>query len=307
MTTPRPHDETPLPDRRIDAAWRAASAEEPPAALDAAILAAARREIGAGPRPVSAGRTSHTRRVWLPLAAAATIGAIAFGLLQLVTPDQLGAPVADNAVVTDVPAPAAKRAQELASTASREPAPKVNALAERKDEPAARRAEAPPPPAPATAAAAKTEAAPVRRDIAAAPDPFPAALQRGESAMTASVDSVPASSAAARVAEPEPSPASRPAPASAALGSAAVPPARQAQLGKVAAGRASDDTAVATQARASDGAALPVADWIVLIRRLRDEGKNDEASKELAAFRAVHPDHERLLPPDLRDWRPPAK
>jgi len=242
MTTPSPDENTSLPDRHVDAAWRAASAEEPPAALDAAILAAAHREIGAGPQPVSTGRTPRRRRVWLPLAAAATIGAIAFGLLQLVTPDQLGAPVADNAVVTDVPSTAARRVQEAASTAG-EAAPKVSALAERKDEPAARRADTLPPPAPATAA----------------------------------------------------------------LGTAAVPPARQAQLGKVAAENASDDTAVATQTRARDRAALPVADWIVLIRRLRDEGKNDEASKELAAFRAAHADHARLLPPDLRDWRPPEK
>lgn len=230
MTTPSPDENTPLPDRRIDAAWRAASAEEPPAALDTAILAAAHREIGAGPRPVSTEGTPRTRRVWLPLAAAATIGAIAFGLLQLVPPDQLGAPVADNAVVTDVPSTAAKRAQEAAAPTAREAAPKVSALAERKDEPA-----------------------------------------------------------------------------TAAMGSAAVPPARQAQLGKVAAEHASDGPAVATQARVRDRAALPVADWIVLIRQLRDEGKNDEANKELAAFRAVHADHARLLPPDLRDWRAPGK
>ena len=45
-------------------------------------------------------------------------------------------------------------------------------------------------------------------------------------------------------------------------------------------------------------------DWIALIRQLRDEGKTDEAAKELAAFRAAHADHEQLLPPDLRDWQP---
>ncbi len=49
---------------------------------------------------------------------------------------------------------------------------------------------------------------------------------------------------------------------------------------------------------------LAVSDWIALIRKLRDEGKTDDAAKELAAFRAAYPDHERLLPPDLRDWKP---
>jgi hypothetical protein len=61
------------------------------------------------------------------------------------------------------------------------------------------------------------------------------------------------------------------------------------------------------ESRAKDRKPLPVADWIALIRRLRAEDKQDEAAKELAAFRAAHPDHEKLLPLDLRDWRPPEK
>jgi hypothetical protein len=65
------------------------------------------------------------------------------------------------------------------------------------------------------------------------------------------------------------------------------------------------ETAADTQAKPR--APLPVAEWIALIRNLRAEGKADEALAELAAFRAAHPDHERLLPADLREWRPPAK
>ncbi len=49
---------------------------------------------------------------------------------------------------------------------------------------------------------------------------------------------------------------------------------------------------------------LAVPDWIALIRKLRDEGRTDDAAKELAAFRTAYPDHEQLLPPDLRDWKP---
>jgi hypothetical protein len=49
---------------------------------------------------------------------------------------------------------------------------------------------------------------------------------------------------------------------------------------------------------------LAVPEWIALIRKLRDEGKRDDAAKELAAFRAAYPNHELLLPPDLRDWKP---
>ena len=63
----------------------------------------------------------------------------------------------------------------------------------------------------------------------------------------------------------------------------------------------------AEQARMKDRAPLPVADWIALIRRLRDEGKAVEAARELAAFRAAYVDHEKLLPPELRDWHPADK
>jgi hypothetical protein len=55
----------------------------------------------------------------------------------------------------------------------------------------------------------------------------------------------------------------------------------------------------------SERVTRPVAEWIALIRRLRDEGALGEASRELIAFRGAYPDAERLLPPDLRDWRPP--
>jgi hypothetical protein len=59
--------------------------------------------------------------------------------------------------------------------------------------------------------------------------------------------------------------------------------------------------------RAAELAEMPVADWIALIRKLRDAGNTAEGVRELAAFRHVHPDHARLLPPDLRDWQPPGK
>jgi hypothetical protein len=67
------------------------------------------------------------------------------------------------------------------------------------------------------------------------------------------------------------------------------------------------EAAAGADARVQGHAPLPVAEWVSLIRRLRDEGRFDEAAKELAAFRAAYPDHERQLPPDLRDWKPPAR
>jgi hypothetical protein len=78
--------------------------------------------------------------------------------------------------------------------------------------------------------------------------------------------------------------------------------AQPAPLAKMDARRAAD--ASPEEARVKDREPLPVPEWIALIRRLRDEGKSADAVKELAAFRVAHANHEKLLPPDLRDWRP---
>ena len=114
-TSQPPNDDLPR-DPAFDNAWRALSREEPSSALDAAVRAAARREVGAGPQPA----TAHGRGVrapkriswWGPLAVAATLGAIAVGLVQLVAPDRLGAPGRDGATVSDMPAADAARQTE---------------------------------------------------------------------------------------------------------------------------------------------------------------------------------------------------
>jgi len=77
-----------------------------------------------------------------------------------------------------------------------------------------------------------------------------------------------------------------------------------AKLAAPAIDRATMDTA---RDRRDARTPLPVAEWIALIRKLRDEGRDDEAAKELTAFRNLHPDHEQLLPPDLSRWQPSAK
>src|ERR1700674_1456272 len=70
-------------DPELDATWRAASREQPPAALDDAIRAAARREVGTKP----GGFRAAPR--WWPLAAAATVAAIAVGIVQMTPPEQV--------------------------------------------------------------------------------------------------------------------------------------------------------------------------------------------------------------------------
>jgi hypothetical protein len=70
-------------DPELGATWRAASREQPPAALDDAVRAAARREVGAKP----GGFRAAPR--WWPLAAAATVAAIAVGIVQMTPPEQV--------------------------------------------------------------------------------------------------------------------------------------------------------------------------------------------------------------------------
>jgi hypothetical protein len=301
MTTPRQGDPTGLSDPRVDAAWRASSREEPPESLDAAILAAARREVGAKPQSTGAREALADRRRWWPFAAAATVAAIAVGVLQLTTSEQLGAPAPDKTVVTDMPAPAAAPAPDKATAPPRaeEAKPDASETGARAGN-ATPRADAPRRPAPAVTAPESTKQESAASNAAALPEPFPAAPPQRAAAAAAApppTGQVATSALAGQITAPAPS-------ATAAAAAESVS-ARPAPLAKTAAGRAAESGAGET--RAKDQAPLPVADWIALIRRLRDEGKPVGAAKELAAFRAAHLDHEKLLPPDLRDWRLPDR
>jgi hypothetical protein len=341
MTKPGARDPATPSDPRVDAAWRALSCEEPPASLDAALLAAARREVGAKPQRSAARETVADRRRWWPLAAAATIAAILVGVLQLTTPDQLGAPSSDKAIVTDMPTPAATPAPVAPTTV-----PPANALKSEADEKfrserAPPRADSPRPtstldarapgqretatrsvsnlaePFPAAppqpAVGAPAAPSPARQIGAAAPAAQGAASARPKeappSALAGSAAAEralpPFDAAAAGTIAATPAPALAPAAAPFAQRAAENASAPATTLAKKAAGHAAD--AGAGETRAKDRAPLPVAEWIALIRRLRDEGKSTEVAKELAAFRTAHADHEKLLPRDLRDWRPPEK
>jgi hypothetical protein len=82
--------------------------------------------------------------------------------------------------------------------------------------------------------------------------------------------------------------------------SAGAPAARadEAQFGAPAA----LDKVAADRERAKDAAPRPADEWIKLIRRLKSEGRNEEAAKELVAFRAAYKDRsDALLPADLRE------
>jgi hypothetical protein len=297
MTT-RPDPDLSDRDPRFDAAWRSVSSEAPPAALDTAILAAAHREAGARPQRVDDHVREATRpeRWWFPLAAAATIGAIALGLLQIVGTDPITmvvsdmppgtTPVAREAAAKPSPAPAAaidaNPATEIIAPLPTAPGPSRAQRAERaRSEPKVARSESVAPEAPTsvTDSAASTPGTGASPPREALRTEIPTAVGRAAGA--------PAPRAAMPPRSPEP----------AALMGAA-------KLAAPAIDRATMDTA---RDRRDAGTALPVAEWIALIRKLRDEGRDDEAAKELTAFRNLHPDHEQLLPSDLSRWQLGAK
>src|SRR5205823_2067931 len=156
-------------DPTLDALLRADSGEAPSPDIDAAILAAAHRAIQSAPRDAKAAEATSPWRWWMPLAAAATIGAITIGVLQLAPqhPDSSTA-----TIVSDTPPPAVRAAPETAAPAPTPP-PAVPMTKDRSEAPRTQ-SEAPPrakvhvdrlTPAPA----ARNEA-----DRAAAPEPFPA-------------------------------------------------------------------------------------------------------------------------------------
>ena len=117
-------------DAAVDAAWRQAASEQPPAEVDAAILAAARAAVKRDTKERLPAPPPRRWANWQPLAAAAGVIGLSFLLVQMLPRDQLArppanqdaarAPVAESAPVTVAPEPSASnvppsRAEERAS------------------------------------------------------------------------------------------------------------------------------------------------------------------------------------------------
>lgn len=313
-------------DDKLDAAWRAASREEPPAALDDALRAAARRAVGAGP-----SRARHMQS-W-PLAAAAIVAVLAIGIVQMAPPEQVTPTVvADNASPPvaskekDMTPPAAAPAAPEAGPSAAGQTAATSAPTDRPSGGTQRQLAQPsssPPPKPSVGAVDKPQAPPASGAgglaagaIAHAPDG-----DRGapKSKLEAAADE-PAKKIAA-----EPFPAA-PAESRNAADALTAPPASTVAAAKPAAPTqrenaidarpARRDEAPSTQGttsaalakispegqRAKDSAPRTPDEWIKLIRRLQGEGRKDEVAKELAAFRAEYKERaDALLPADLRD------
>lgn len=261
-------------DPHVSAGYRALGRESPPAALDAAILAASRRAVGAGPQRAGASRA---RRWALPV----SIAAVVVLSVSLVVRIQLERPDLETALPSAaVEKPARDAKEEVAALSKRnelqraEPKAKAEAVApaaaERERD--AMRAPAAPAPAPA--------AAPPARQFVAEP---PARKQApAESAATSSVGAAPAM-VAPSVAEGRAAPALRE---------------DAAAAGRVASGAALEDRAQASAEAAGKKDESP-RDWLERIARLRREGRVKEADDSLAEFRRRYPDYE--IPKELRE------
>ena len=265
--TMRPPDE--LDDPQFDRAWGHASNEEPPAALDDAIRAAARRDVGARPYDVaSVPEATRPERWWFPLAAAATIGAIAIGLLQLSTSDRI-ASHDEPRVVSDVP-PGAK---ELPPPSAPAPSPKVE------------------PASPATEAPKQAESsAPVARPKPQAQPPRDALAARESKRATKAPAGVASNAASAKRADtgPEPFPAATPAPAA--------PPAPAPSKAEASASVESSDSQprITTQSIPLERPAPAATGEARAMMKSRAAPSADESNKAVAG--ALAPERSEALP-----------
>ena len=121
-----------LRDDAVARAWREHVRDTPPPALDDAIRAAARRAVGAKPREKAiVAEASSPWRWWMPLAAAATIGAVAIGVLQNMPQEALEPTVVSDAVTAQRAAPVAP-AVPMQAAPAKETAPPPEAASAKK-------------------------------------------------------------------------------------------------------------------------------------------------------------------------------
>jgi hypothetical protein len=311
-------------DDKLAAAWRDASREAPPAALDDALRAAARRAVGAGP-----ARARHMHS-W-PLAAAAIVAVIAIGIVHMAPPEQVTPTmVADSTLRAasvkekDAAPPPEARASPMATSASERVAAPVDRMISAPRKQLAQPANAPPPNL-TVAPADKPQPAPASSASGLAGGTIAQSPAR-DSGATESKHETAAQADLTKKSRAEPFPGTpveakndadgmTAAPPYAAAKTALAPPPENAIDARVArsdqkqyaetapAAPTARLTRLASEGeRAKDAAPRTPDEWIKLIRRLQGEGRKDDVSRELAAFRVEYKDRaDALLPPDLRE------
>jgi hypothetical protein len=271
-------------DDKLSRRYRELAREEPSASLDAAILAAARRSVGAGPR----SRKSN----WMVPTSIAAVLMLGIGVslrMQLEEPGvETSAPSASSAeypVPSSEPAQAAK--MDAPASAAAPPVPAAKAKPESK---ALARQDAAPREEEARAAAAEREVAkPLAKEAARPAEPSAGA--RKDAAEPNPFADAPIAMQPAVPASPPAVALSRPAPArestTAAGAAAQTAPAPRAKREAVAA-----DNAVAPGSRALGAVAdADPARELERIAKLREAARHEEADRALAEFRRRHPDY----------------
>ena len=115
----RDSSRSPAGDDALDRAWQQLSDEQPPSALDAAIIAAARKSIRGRDEHAQVVRVIRPSRSWLtrwqPLAAAAGVAGLAFVLVQSLPRDRDVGPTLQMETPATVPATAQEQSRVPAS------------------------------------------------------------------------------------------------------------------------------------------------------------------------------------------------
>lgn len=278
-------------DPRIERLYREAVREEPPARLDAAILAAARREVGAGPRPLA----SKLRRWHVPISIAAVV-MVSVSLVILVREEEgkrNGAP-RDPAIPAPADQPAAPAAAptppEVAKETTQRPLAATRSVRrESRDETeGAPRNElaagSPPAPAPPAASATGDVAAPAGKPL---PQPFRAApsLAEEERAVSSAADAATAGRMASAPAVPsEPQ---------------AAAPRAEARRAAPMAGTMAMKSAEQYRPPVWQGFERERPEkWLARIEELKTQGRGAEAQEMLSEFKRRFPEHP--LPPGLK-------
>ena len=262
-------------DRDLSARYRALPDEAPPAALDAAILDAARRDV-------RMRRASGLRRWTLPVSLAAVVMLSVLVTLRIEDerPDVaalrestgLATPVEEKAP-DPYAAPPAEKGADPVSTRPAARAPQVSALTS-----AGKKGSDPISALPAPAPAQRDEAGGMERKLE-----------------EKKLDAVAAPAAPVR----ESGLRAVPEVASAARGSGLAADAARAPVEAPASRDRADMNRAKSEARMQDAAPETPQAWLERIARLRREGRIEEADKALEAFRKRHPDYE--IPQAMRE------
>ena len=319
-----------LRDPNLDRAYRETPRDEPPLEVDERIRAAARRAVGTRPQSLEQRAGDERRRSWtsrwrLPLSVAATVVIAATltvmvqeedrrprddagrGAVRLDTaPREAEQPAAPAASSSDA---AGDRLNQLPAAAPAQPPAPAPAPTAPSVQPSGRAAlksavapEVPSPSAPAPQPRREERAFPAQPPAAAEPAPAaPAELEmRRQSTAPAAA---PPPTASPPLAAPAPAPAPPPAAASApapALQSVPAPrPSAKAIQEMAPAGAASGslrrdrnlgDRPDRASREASTSAVRSPEAWVEYIRSLRAQGRETEATAELADLRRAYPD-----------------